>query len=131
VRLKKTITEANRAEIVGAVQSCAVGSQIDLVDDPRSREQNRLMWWLLTDIAQQRSIGGAMHPPEHWKCAFMKAIGVKLEFLPSIDGRGVVAVGYSSARLSKEKMSEMITLMYQKGDEWGVHFRIDERKGAA
>ena len=129
MRLKKTITETNRREIVKAVETCAVGSQIDLIDDPRTREQNRLMWWLLTDIAQQAPIGGTMHPPDDWKCAFLFSIGQKMRFIPTLDGTGIVAVGYSSSRLSKEKFSELISAIYAYGDQHHVNFRIDARKG--
>ena len=53
----------------------------------------------------------------------MKAMGKKLTFMPSLDGQGIVAVGYqSSSRLNKEEFSELIELIYSEGAKRGVVF---------
>ena len=126
MRLSKRITDVNRLEIVKAVMAAPDGSMIELVTDQRTLGQNRLMQWLLADIAEQATIGGEKHPPEDWKCGFLKALGKKMEFMPSLDGQGVVALGYSSSKLDKEEMSNLIEIIYHYGDEHGVTFRIDE-----
>jgi hypothetical protein len=128
MRLAARITAENRSEILRAVWDCADGSFIDLVDAPRTVKQNRLMQWLLHDIAAQVPIAGEFRTAEDWKCAFLKAVGQRMDFMPSLDGKGVVCVGYSSKKLEREEMSELITTIYQFGDERGVRFRIDERK---
>jgi hypothetical protein len=124
VRLSRTITEHNRAELVRAVELAPLGAQLDLVDDPRTLAQNRLMWVLLNDVSAQLPHGddGEFWEPEDWKCCFMKALGYKLRFMPALDGNGVVALGYRSSRLDKEKFSELIELIYSEGAQRGVAF---------
>ena len=123
MRLSRTITASNRADLVRAVELAPLGAQLDLIDDPRTLAQNKLMWAMLNDVANQVSHGGEQWEPEDWKCAFMKAMGFKIRFMPSLDGMGVVALGYHSSKLDKEKFSELIETIYQYGAEHGVRFR--------
>jgi hypothetical protein len=122
VRISRTITAKNRAELVNAVELAPLGAQFDLVDDPRTLAQNRLMWALLTDIADQVTHCGERWEPEDYKCAFMKAMGVKCKIMPALDGDGVVATGYRSSKLDKEKFSELIETLYEYGAKNGVVF---------
>ena len=55
----------------------------------------------------------------------MKAQGAKLRFMPSLDGESVVAVGYKSSHLDKEKFSEFIESIYAFGAEHGVDFEAE------
>ena len=122
MRLSRTVTASNRAELVRAVELAPIGAQLDLIDDPRTLAQNKLMWAQLNDVAAQLTHGGEKWEPEDWKCAFMKALGFKLRFMPSLDGNGVVALGYRSSKLDKEKFSELIELIYAEGTQRGVVF---------
>jgi hypothetical protein len=122
VRLSRTITASNRAELVEAVKAAPVGAQLDLVDDPRTSAQNRLMWRLLNDVAGQVLHCGEHWEPEDYKAAFLKMMGKKIRFMPALDGQGVVAVGYRSSRLSKQEMSEMVEAIYEYGARNGVKF---------
>jgi hypothetical protein len=131
MRLSRIITISNRAQLVRAVEAAPLGAQLDLIDEPRTLAQNRLMWRLLTLIADQVEHCGEKWEPEAWKACFMKAAGLKLRFMPSLDGASVVAVGYQSSRLDKEKFSELIETIYQFGAERGVDFEADARLGNA
>jgi hypothetical protein len=123
VRLSRTITASNRADLIRAVQLAPLGAQLDLVDDPRTLAQNKLMWAMLNDIAAQAKHCEEFWEPEDWKCAFMKAIGYQCKIMTALDGKGVVAIGYSSRRLDKEKFSELIETIYEYGATHGVRFR--------
>ena len=122
MRLSRTITAANRGELIRAVEAAPLGAQFDLIDEPRTGQQNRLMWKLLAQVSDQLEHGGEKYQPEDWKCAFMKAVGYKLTFMPSIDGNGVVALGYRSSKLDKAKFSELIETIYSEGLKRGVVF---------
>jgi hypothetical protein len=128
VRLSRVITTHNRADLIRAVELAPLGAQFELVDDPRTTAQNRLMWALLNDISAQHFHGDPPEKwePEDWKCAFMKAMGFKLTFMPALDGQGVVALGYRSSKLDKEKFSELIETIYEFGAGNGVRFRGDQ-----
>jgi hypothetical protein len=129
MRLSRTITSHNRVELVRAVELAPLGAYFQLIDAPRTLAQNRTMWRLLTRIADQLEHCGEHWAPDDWKCAFLKAMGKKLRFMPALDGDGVVAIGYHSSKLSRAEMSEMIELIYSYGAEHGVDFD-DERRAA-
>lgn len=122
MRLSRVITLANRAELVRAVEAAPLGAQLELVDDPRTLAQNRLMWALLNDVSDQLTIAGEKYDSDDWKAAFLKSIGVKLRFMPAIDGAGVVALPYKSSKLDKEKFSELLETIYEYGARNGVKF---------
>ena len=122
MRLTRSITETNRAELMAALKAAPVGATFELVDDPRTTAQNRLMWALLNEVSAQLPIGGERYEPEDFKCAFMKAAGHKLRFMPSLDGNGVVALGYRSSKLNKEEFADLIETIYSQGLQRGVVF---------
>jgi hypothetical protein len=126
MRLSRVITAHNRADLVRAVELAPLGAQFELVDDPRTSQQNKLMWSLLTDISHQVTHCGDKYDPEAWKAAFMKAMGKKLEFMPALDGDGVVAIGYRSSKLNRAEFSELIERIFEHGDKNGVAFRGDQ-----
>ena len=125
MRLSALVTVYNRADLIRAVGNAPVGAQFDLVDAPRSTQQNKLLWALLTQISNQVEHAGERWEPEAWKACFMKAIGLKLQFMPSLDGQSVVAVGYKSSHLDKEKFSELIESIYAFGATHGVDFEAE------
>ena len=122
MRLTRTITDTNRAELMAALKAAPVGATFELVDDPRTTQQNRLMWALLNEVSAQLTWGGELREPEDWKCAFMKAAGHKLRFMPALDGDGVVALGYRSSKLNKEEFADLIETIYSQGLQRGVVF---------
>ena len=122
MRISALITLRNKADLIKAVANAPVGAQFDLVDDPRTTQQNRLMWGLLTDVSDQLTHCGNKYEPEAWKACFLKAMGKELQFMPSLDGKSIVAVGYHSSRLSKAEFSELIELIYSEGVNRGVVF---------
>ena len=122
MRLTRTITSTNRDELMAALKAAPIGAIFELVDDPRTLAQNRLMWSLLNEVSAQLPLAGELREPEDWKCVFMKAMGYQCKWVPALDGNGVVAVGYSSRRLTKEKFSDLIETIYSQGLQRGVVF---------
>ena len=120
MRLSRIITASNRAVLIRSLEAAPLGARFELVDDPRTLAQNRLMWKLLTIVSDQIKHGDEYWEPDDWKCGFMKAIGIKCRFMPALDGDGVVAVGYRSSKLDKEKFSELIESIYEYGGRHGV-----------
>ena len=126
MRQTRTLTHANRDEILAAVAAAPIGSRVTLQGPRRTREQNAFMWVLLEAFADQIEHFGRKYDAETWKAVFMKALGKELEFVPSLDGEEIVALGYRSSELSKEEMSDMIELMFAEGAKRAVDF--DERR---
>jgi hypothetical protein len=131
LRLSRTITAKNRDEILRAVEHAPLGAQIELVTDLRTLAQNRMMWMLLGQLGEQLEHGGEHYDAEAWKCAFLKAMGQKLAFMPALDGEGVVCIGYRSSKLGKEKFSELIERVFEYGSRHGVKFHGPKGSEAA
>ena len=85
----------------------------------RTTDQNAKMWAMLSDISVAKP-QGRRHTPEVWKCLMMSACGHAVQFEVGIDDKPF-PVGFSSSRLSKHQMSELIEFIYAYAAEHGVH----------
>ena len=89
--------------------------------ETRSSEQNRLMWAALTDIANQVDWHGSKLSAEDWKHLITASLR-KQRVVPGIDG-GLVALGQSTSKMSKEEMSEVLECALAFGAEHNVIFK--------
>lgn len=93
--------------------------------DLRTPDQNRLMWALLTDLANQVDwpVNGKMEKlsPEDWKHVTTAALRREQRIADGISG-GFVILGQYTHKFSKQEMSELIELIYAFGAERGVRF---------
>lgn len=87
----------------------------------RTGDQNDKMWAMISDVARAKPMG-RVHSPEIWKCLFMSMTGHEAQWEPSLDGKGVVHVGFKSSRLSKAQFSELIEAIYAFGAEHNVQW---------
>lgn len=116
------LTPHNRAALIAAIEDAPDGYRVEIAEPQRSDPQNRLMWVLLQNFADQVEHYGRHYGREEWKAILMKAFGKAIEFVPSLDGLSVVAIGYRSSKLSKEEMSHFIEFIYAEGAHLGVAF---------
>lgn len=84
----------------------------------RSLDQNAKMWAMLSDISRAKP-EGRKHTPEIWKCLFMQAAGHAVQFEVGLDNTPF-PVGFSSSRLSKAQMVDLIEFMYEYGSRHNV-----------
>lgn len=105
------------------------GAILNIQEARRTNDQNALMWALLSDISRAKPQGRVL-PPEIWKCIFMASVGHQCRFEPSLDGNGVVPVGFKSSRLTKAEMGDVIEAIYAFGAEHGVIWSNEERRAA-
>jgi hypothetical protein len=80
------------------------------------------MWVLLQNFADQVEHCGRHYGREEWKAILMNAFGKEIDFVPSLDGLSIVALGYRSSKLSKDEMSNFIEFIYAEGAQLGVNF---------
>jgi hypothetical protein len=92
----------------------------------RSVPQNDRMWAMLTDIAEQKTLQGKKYKPDQWKTVFMQAIGREMQILPTLDGATWFPTGYSSSKLTKDEMSNLLEFIAAWGAENGVVFNDGE-----
>jgi len=86
----------------------------------RSLDQNRRMWAMLGDVAQQVEWHGRWLTAEDWKHVFSAALhGQKA--VPGLDG-GFVVCGKSTRAMTKGEMSDLMTLIEEFGARHDVKF---------
>ena len=106
------------------------GAVLNIREATRTVEQNAKLWAMLSDVSRAKPQGRVL-PPEIWKCLFMASLGHQCRFEPSLDGAGVVPIGFKSSRLTKAEMSDLIESVYAFGAEHGVEWSDEPQKHAA
>jgi hypothetical protein len=97
-----------------------VGTRLEFREPQRTLDQNAKLWAMLTDVARQHEHFGQRYEPDAWKILFLTALGKELRLAPALDGKGVVALGTSSSKLSKSEMSDLLEFMMAWGAENGI-----------
>jgi hypothetical protein len=110
------------------IDEAADRSVVTIRPETRSNAQNARMWAMLTDVARSKP-EGREYTEEIWKCLFMSEAGFKAIWEPSLDGQGVVPIGFKSSRLTKAEFSDVIEAIYAYGSEHGVKWS-EPYKGA-
>jgi hypothetical protein len=135
-----------RQRAIAAVQSAPDGFRLVLSEARKSREQEEKYHAMFGDIAKQMPMHGRLRDEEtikrlcvdqfyrdtkddpdlreHWR-----GMG-ELEMLPSLDGSGVVALGWQTRRFPKPLASALVEWLYALGAEGGVVWSEPERKAA-
>ena len=91
-----------------------------VVTDTRTDEQNRKLWPMLQDVANQVEWFGQKLSKEDWKLIFLSALNREIRIVPNLDNNGFVNLSTSSSKLSKGQFSDLIELIYKLGAERGV-----------
>jgi hypothetical protein len=114
-------------ELIEVAPDCAV---VNIRAASRTNDQNAKLWAMLSDIARAKPQGRVLST-ETWKALFMNAAGFSCTFEPTLDGRGVVPLGFKSSRLTKAEFSDLIECIYAFGAEHGIQWTDPvERKAA-
>lgn len=119
---------AARQRAHALVDAAPEGCVLNIRAATRTNDQNDKMWAMLSDVSRAKP-QGRDYPPEIWKSLFMAEAGFKPRFEPSLDGRGVVPIGYKSSRLNKAEFSDLIEAINAYCAEHGVEF-TDEARAA-
>lgn len=91
------------------------------MSEQRTIDQNKLMWAMLRDVSNQVVWHGLKYSDDDWKQIF-SAVVCKQRMAPSINGDGIVMLGVSTRKQSKEWFQEMIMLIEVFGAEHDVKF---------
>lgn len=116
-----------RRNAINAIMAAEDGSRLTIAPAQRSNDQNAKMWAMLADVARTQP-EGRNWTAETWKAAFMHYLGHQVMFADGLDGSGPFPVGFRTSRLTVAQMSDLITVIYQYGDEHGVEW-TETRKG--
>lgn len=115
--------DEDRNRAIGWIKGADMGSSVELKPPRRTKDQNALMWSLLTQIAQQKKHMDRYYTTEQWKTLFMHALGQEIDMLPSLDGSTFVPVGFQSSQLTKDQMHDLLELIVSWGLQNGVSFK--------
>lgn len=117
---------ADRERVARYAAVAPFGTRVEFKASKRTLPQNDRMWAMLTDIAKQKDHCGRKYTPDLWKCIFMHALGQEVQFIPSLDEKSFIPLGYHSSDLSKAEMSGLIEFMMAWGTQNGVQFHDPE-----
>lgn len=101
-----------------------MGTVVEFRRSKRSVDQNARMWAMLTDVARQLKWHGERLETDEWKVLFLDALGRESRVVPGING-GIVSLGTSSSKLTKDEMSDLMEVIAAFGANHGVQFRED------
>lgn len=124
-RLRFRLSTNARRNVVDAVLKAPMGHIVEIREETRTDQQNKLMWPLLDDVSKQVRWGGRDLISDDWKNGFMMALS-RSEYVPGIVPGTVWPLGLRSSTLGKAKFSELIELIYAFGAENAVKFRTDK-----
>lgn len=116
-------SDADRAKAAKWCAAAPENMRIEFKAAKRSLAQNDRLWAMLSDIAAQKQHNGRKYDAESWKSLFLHALGRETQFIPSLDGKSFMPLGYRSSDLSKEEMSQLLEFMEAWAAENGVRFK--------
>lgn len=115
-----------RQRAARAVMQAPDGYILELRQPTRTLEQNARMWAMLADISRQVEWDQGKMDPDEWKDFFTAHLrGNKL--VRGMDGRGLVAIGMRTSRMTKREMGDLMELMSAFGAERGVKFTAPDQ----
>ena len=88
---------------------------LTIEQEKRSQEQNALMWSVLTDLSKQVLWHGEKLTKDEYKDLLTAGLKKQRAIL-GIDG-GFVVLGSSTSKMTKQEMTDLITLAHAFGDE--------------
>lgn len=124
-------SQADRRKAADWCIKAPTGTRIEFKAARRSLDQNSRMWAMLTDVATQLPWHGIKLTPDDWKLIFLDGLDREVRMVPNLNGNGFVSLGRSSSDLSKDEMSDLMTLIEAFGAERGVVFHDQAQEAAA
>ena len=98
---------------------------IEVRAEKRTDAQNRRLWAMLGEVADQVEWHGRRMSAEEWKHVFTAALK-RQDVVPNLDGTGFVVLGSKTSQMTKREMSDLQELISAFGAERGVKFSAPE-----
>lgn len=108
-----------RAQAKRLIDQAPHGAILNIKEAKRTQDQNALMWSLLSQISRAKPDGRVLDT-DTWKALFMHSAGFTCTFEPTLDGQGVVPLGFKSSRLRKAEFSDLIEAIFSFAAEKGI-----------
>lgn len=111
------------------VDRAPVDAVLTVKEAKRTTDQNSKLWAMLSDVSRATP-DGRCHTPEVWKTLFMHACGHAVQFELGLNGQPF-PVGFSSSKLTKGEMADLIEFIYSYGADHDVVWTEPEAMGRA
>lgn len=112
--------EKARENAIQAVRQSPDYFRVEIKEPKRTLDQNSKMWAMLKDLSEQVELNGTHYDPADWKTMCMHGLNKEMRFAPSLDGKGFIPLGYSTHKLSVNKMKDLIEFIYFYGSQHQV-----------
>ena len=116
------------------VEALAAGRKLTLEIKPasKSRDQEEKYHAIIGDIAKQAQHMGAKWDADDWKRLlvdqFVKDQGLNgSKIIPSLDGSGIVQLGFQTRKFTKEQASEFVAFLICWCDQNGIELNDDSK----
>lgn len=98
-----------RHSVALIVNSLPLGTKVEIGEETRTARQNRAIHGLIGQIMKQRPRHhGVTLSLAAYKAIFMAGLGEEAEWVPNLDGTGMVPVGLSTASLTVKQFNDLI-----------------------
>ena len=95
------------------VNSAPLGTKVEIGPESRTARQNRALHGVITQIMKQRPHHlGVKLSLSAYKAVFMAGLGKETEWVPNIDGTGMVPVGLSTSGLGKRPFNNLMEYIF-------------------
>jgi hypothetical protein len=112
------------------ITALSAGKQLtlEIKSANKSREQEEKYHAMIGEIAKQASHLGAKWDIEDWKRLLvdqfikdMNGLGAS-KIIPSLDGTGIVQLGFQTRKFTKEQASEFVEFLHAWGAQHGITY---------
>lgn len=116
--------QASRSKAARWCRDIKFGTAVTFQEVKRSIPQNARLHALLTHFISFEW-HGQFYSMSDWKSVFICALR-RSRFMPAVDGSGLVPIGDSTSKLSKEEFSELMDLITAFAAEHNIDIREDD-----
>jgi hypothetical protein len=133
-RRRYTLTEQNRAWVGSSILTLDPGWVVSISPPRRSPSQNDLFHSLVDQIAAAKpEWNGMAMTADDWKQLLVLSFAIAtdgsgIRLTKDLEGRGLVQLRESSARMSKGRASSLISYVDAWAAQNGVRFQAEERE---
>ena len=122
-----------RRSVALIVDSLPLGMKVEIGEETRTARQNRALHGLIGQIMKQRPrLNGVKYSLSAYKAAFMAGLGEETEWVPNLDGTGMVPVGLSTSQLSVRQFNDLVEFILAWCAREGLTIKhFDDGKGGA
>lgn len=115
--------DAMRSKAIDWIRRAPAETRVEFKGPKRTIPQNDRMWAMLTELSTQLLWHGQRLSTEDWKQVMLASLKQEMRIVPNIHGDGFVQLGRSSSDLSKDEMTDLMTIIEAFAARYGVKMK--------